>query len=61
MRVNEVNQLLFEGDKVRDRMDNSVRVVSGFVIHDEENASVQFEDGGVMDVNEISFDDISIS
>lgn len=60
MRATDINELIFEGDTVIDNMDDSRRIVSGFVVHDENQVTVNMEDGGVMGLDEISFDDIRI-
>lgn len=60
MQVSEINELIFEGDVVIDRLDNSRRVVSGFVVHDKNDASVLLEDGGALALSEVRRDDIRL-
>ena len=55
MREKDIEDLICVGDRVIDQMDGERRIISGFI-----NASVMFEDGGVMDIAEISTEDIRL-
>jgi hypothetical protein len=62
MRTTEINVLIFEGDLVKDNMDDGkLRRVSHFHDHGDDTASVYMTDGGVMGLDEISFNDIQSS
>lgn len=61
MLVNEINKMIFEGDCVIDHLDNdNVREIASFQIHDKYLATVYMTDGGVMGLDEIDFNDITI-
>jgi hypothetical protein len=62
MKTTEINVLIFEGDLVKDNLDDGkLRRVSHFHDHGDDTASVYMTDGGVMGLDEISFDDIECS
>ena len=62
MRTKDINVLIFDGDLVKDNMDEGrLRRVSEIQDHGDGTASVYMTDGGVMGLDEISLDDIECS
>lgn len=58
MKMSDIRETIFEGDKVLDRMDNnSVREIARFQTHDDGNVSVFMTDGGVIGLDEIHWND----
>lgn len=60
LQTRDIGHAVLVGDYVRDPMDGEIRTISGFEIYDEVEAAVLFEDGGIMGLNELTTDDISL-
>jgi hypothetical protein len=61
MKPREINSYIFTNDTVLDHMDDTVRKIERFQIHDDNDASVFMTDGGVIGLKEIKWNDESPS